>query len=372
MVEDRVKYVSSLYGGFWNFDIKDFSYLVNPYFPPQSFMLSLGSRLEDLVRSYPSTNWYISSLMAKTLGLSHEEVVIANGASELIDSISSRYISNLAVPIPTFDEYINRAINQGRNVSMYHMGVDFQLDVDGFIRHVFDTDANSALIVNPNNPTGKLLPVESILKILDSLRHLDLIMIDESFLDFVQTDSNPSVAGSIYEYSNLVVLKSLSKTSGIPGLRLGYAISGNRDMVRQMRSDLPIWSINSMAQYFLEEIEKHLPAFADSCKMVADATDVLYQGLCTIPFIKPYPTRANFVLCEIISGTTVQELTSDLFSEFKMVVNNQSKKKGLDGEFVRIASRTKEENIQIIDALGKLSLDYSNRIVDKEGTRVNK
>lgn len=370
MTEDRLKYVASLYGGFWNFDIKDFSYLVNPYFPPKSFMLSLGSRLEDLVRSYPSTNWHISSLMAKTLGLSHEELVIANGASELIDSISSRYISTLAVPIPTFDEYINRAVNQGKQVSMYHTPVGVQLDVDEFIKHVLDDGANSALVVNPNNPTGELLPVGSILKILDSLKHLDLIIVDESFLDFAQTDSDPSVIDSIHDYSNLVVLKSLSKTSGIPGLRLGYAVSGNKDMVKQIRADLPIWSINSMAQYFLEEIEKYLPEFAGSCKMVAEATEVLYQGLSTIPFIKVYPTNANFVLCEVVSDTTAEELASDLFNQFNMIVNNQSKKTGLNGEFVRIASRTKEENLQIIDALRKLSLGYSTTIIDNEDSRV--
>ena len=371
MTDDRVKYVASLYGGFWNFDIKDFSYLVNPYFPPKSFMVSLGSRLEDLVRSYPSTNWYISSLMAKTIGLSHEELVIANGASELIDSITSRYISNLAVPIPTFDEYINRAINQGKQVSVFHTEVGFQLNVDAFIKHVRDSGANSALIVNPNNPTGELLSVDSILKILDSLKNLDLIIVDESFLDFVQTNSDPSVIGYIHDYSNLVVLKSLSKTSGIPGLRLGYAVSGSKDMVGQMRADLPIWSINSMAQYFLEEIEKYLPEFVGSCKMVAEATQLLYQGLSTIPFIKVYHTSANFVLCEVISDTTVEELASDLFNQFNIIINNQSKKRGLDGEFARIASRTKEENLQIIDALRKLSSGYSTRIVDSGAKGVN-
>ena len=125
-----------------------------------------------------------------------------------------------------------------------------------------------------------------------------------------------------------------------------------------------------MAQFFLEEIEKYLPEFAGSCKMVAEATEVLYQGLSTIPFIKVYPTNANFVLCEIVSDTTAEELASDLFNQFNMIVNNQSKKVGLNGEFVRIASRTKEENLQIIDALRKLSLGYSTTIIDNEGNGV--
>ena len=109
MEQREVRYISSLYGGFWSFDVKDFCYMTNPYFPPQEFIDSLGTNLRELVKSYPSTNWYISSLVAQPLGLTHDEIVIANGASELIAAITDRFVDNLAVPIPTFDEFINRA-----------------------------------------------------------------------------------------------------------------------------------------------------------------------------------------------------------------------------------------------------------------------
>jgi threonine-phosphate decarboxylase len=354
-VEHQVRYVSSLYGGFWNFDVKDFSYLVNPYFPPGAFIESLRSRLDELVRSYPSTNWYISSLVSEALGLTHEEVVIGNGASELISIITSRYVNNLAVSVPTFDEYLNRAVIQGKQISPYQTRHDFTLDVGGFLQHVRDSNANSALIINPNNPTGILLSQDSIWHILESLRHLDLVIVDESFIDFAGSDPVPSAMQGIRNFPNLIILKSLSKSYGIPGLRLGYAVSSNRNVVATLRDNIPIWSINSLAQFFLEEMVNYQQQFADSCKQVREATRMLYDELQSIPYIYPYPSQGNFVLCKTLDGFTATQLTTSLYQEFRMLINDCSHKRGLSDCFVRIASRTKEDNVQLVQALRQLT-----------------
>ena len=354
MEQPDVRYVSSLYGGFWDFDIKDFCYMTNPYFPPGEFIDSLGSRLRELVKSYPSTNWYLSSLAAKPLGITHEELVMANGASELISAISDRFVEHLAVPVPTFDEFINRAVTQGKRVSPYQLEGDFQLDVEGFIRHVIDSQANSALLINPNNPTGAVISQESIWHILESLRHLDLVIFDESFIDLVSSDPRPSVMSRLFDFPNLIVLKSLSKTYGIPGLRLGYAASGNRERIAELRSQLPIWGINSLAQYFLENIENYRQEFADSCGEVRRASQFLASGLQQVPYLRPYPSQGNFVLSKLLYGFTGTELTTRLFEEFKVLINDCSRKMGLDGSFVRMASRTVEENAQLIQALQAL------------------
>jgi threonine-phosphate decarboxylase len=355
IVEHQVRYVSSLYGGFWNFDVKDFSYLVNPYFPPSAFIESLGSRLDELVRAYPSTNWYISSLVSKTLGLTHEEIVIGNGASELISIITSRYVKNLAVPIPTFDEYVNRAVIQGKQVSPYQTRDDFTLNVDGFLQHVRDSNANSALIINPNNPTGILVPQDSIWHILESLRHLDLVIVDESFIDFADSDPVPSAMNRISDFPNLIILKSLSKSYGIAGLRLGYAVSSNRNVVATLRDNIPIWGINSLAQFFLEEMVNYQQQFAESCNQVREATRILYDELQSIPYLYPYPSQGNFVLCKTLDGLTAAQLTASLYQEFKILINDCSHKKGLSDCFVRIASRTKEDNARLVQALRQLS-----------------
>jgi threonine-phosphate decarboxylase len=348
--------ISSLYGGFWNFDVKDFCYMTNPYFPPQEFIHSLGTNLRTLIKSYPSTNWHISSLVAKPLGLTHDEIVIANGASELIAAIIDRFVDNLAVPIPTFDEFINRATSQGKSVSPYQLDGDFELDVEGFIRHVQNSKANAALLINPNNPTGTLIPRESMIHLMESLRHLDLTLVDESFIDFTIYDPAPSIMDMIRDYPNLIVLKSLSKSFGIPGLRLGYAVSGNRDMTASLRSDIPIWSINSLAQYFLEELGSYQQEFAESCSQTRYATQSLYSGLQSVSYLHPYPTQGNFILSQVLHGITATELTARLFKESNILINDCSGKKGLDNRFVRMASRTVEENAQLVQALQSLAV----------------
>ena len=348
------RYISSLYGGFWSFDVKDFCYMTNPYFPPERFMESMGSRLRELVKSYPSTNWYLSSLAAEPLGITHEELVIANGASELINAITDRFVKHLAVPIPTFDEFINRAAAQGKPVSTYQLEGDFELDVEGFIQYVKDSGANTALLINPNNPTGCVIPQESIWRLLESLHHLNLVIFDESFIDLVSYDPPPSAMSRLLEFPNLIILKSLSKTYGIPGLRLGYAASGNRERIAELRSNLPIWGINSLAQFFLEQIGEYQQEFIDSCAEVRRASQLLSSGLQGVSYLHPYPSQGNFVLSRLLKGFTATELTTRLFEEFGILINDCTRKAGLDGSFVRMASRTVEENAQLVQALQAL------------------
>ena len=348
------RYVSSLFGGFWQFDVKDFSYLVNPYFPPPAFMQSLGTKMEELVRSYPSTNWYISSLAAADVNLSHEELVIGNGASELISAIINRYVKNIAIPVLSFDEYINRAYIQDKSVSLYQMDEQYQLNIEECIHYVFNSGANSALIISPNNPTGVFIPRDSICYMLESFKALDLVIVDESFIDFVGSESNPSVIDMINDFPNLVIIKSLSKSYGIPGLRLGYVASSNREIITNLRKDVPIWSINSLAQFFLEQMGLYRKEFLQSCVDVRVAAKSLYSGLASIPYLHAYPSEGNFVLCRTLSGWTASDLTDRLFSKFGILINDCSRKNGLDGDFVRIASRTLEENTELVEALKTL------------------
>ena len=158
----------------------------------------------------------------------------------------------------------------------------------------------------------------------------------------------------LLDFPNLIILKSLSKTYGIPGLRLGYAASGNRERIAELRSNLPIWGINSLAQFFLENIEDYRQEFADSCAKVRQASQFLSAGLKGVPYLHPYPSQGNFVLSRLIYGFTATELTSSLFEEFQVLINDCSRKKGLDGSFVRMASRTMEENAQLVQALQAL------------------
>ena len=139
----------------------------------------------------------------------------------------------MVVPVPTFDEFINRAHILGKQVSLFRLlpSEDFGVEPERLVRSVQDNGANSVLIINPNNPTGKLLSIEKMLLLLESLASLELIVVDESFNDFVSSPPSPSVMNWLSDFPNVIVLKSLSKSYGIPGLRLGYAASSNKKRI---------------------------------------------------------------------------------------------------------------------------------------------
>ena len=158
MQNQEINHLSSLYGGFWSHNVLDFCYMTNRYFPPRQMIEDLQSKLPELIGSYPSTNWHLSSLLGEQLGLSQDELVVGNGASELINAIVARFVHRLAVPVPTFEEFVNRAKILGREVCSFTPSQRFDLDIDEFIAHVQRTDSDSALLIRPNNPTGSYPP----------------------------------------------------------------------------------------------------------------------------------------------------------------------------------------------------------------------
>ena len=351
MENQELSFLSSLYGGYWNQEVTDFRYMTNAYFPPQRWFDSLEARLRELVKAYPSTNWYLSSVLAESMGLSHREVVVGNGASELISAITSRFVNNLAVPVPTFDEYTNRARTQGKQVSPLSLNQRFELDIDAFIRHVKSSNADSALFIRPNNPTGTYMSKAELTHFLDAIPDLNLVLVDESFIEFADAEASPSALDLIFEYPNIMIVKSLSKNYGIPGLRLGYVATGDTDRLSALRADLPIWNINSLAQFFLEELKEYRWEYIESCVSVRDATQALYKELGTVPYLYPYPTHGNFVLCRVLDGRTAEEVTAGLFERSRVLINNCGSKHGLDDRFVRVACRTREENSKLVEAL---------------------
>jgi histidinol-phosphate/aromatic aminotransferase/cobyric acid decarboxylase-like protein len=352
-----VRAVSSLYGGFWNFEVQDFCYMTNRYFPPEEFIESLASSIPTLVGAYPSTNRHQSSLVAEPLGLTHEELVVGNGASELISVISGLRVEHLAIPVPTFGEYPNRAEIQGKQVSTYAMGDDFNLDVDGFVAHVREARCNSVVIVRPNNPAGTLVAKADVVRMLQVFGDLDMVLVDESFLYFAGPDYlDLSVAGLIHEFRNLVIVNSMSKAYGVPGLRLGYAASGDTQFIARLRAELPIWSINSLGQFFLEKMGRYGAKFAESCDQVRWATEALYRGLQSVPFLEPYPSHGNYVLCRTSPDLTGSEITARLFDEAGVLVNDCSGKSGLDDRFFRIASKTTEQNEELVRILQAMAI----------------
>ena len=194
------------------------------------------------------------------------------------------------------------------------------------------------------------------MRFLDTLRGLDLVIVDESFIDFVDADPHPSIMPHLADYPNAIVLKSLSKAYGIPGLRLGYAASANQSRIAELRSHLPIWGINSLAQFYLETIGEFRQEFIESCAEVRRATRLLHDGLEDVPYLTPYPTHANFVFSRVGRRPHVVRVDhAPVRAEPDPDQRLRAASAAWTGKYVRMASRTAEENAQLVEALMDLA-----------------
>lgn len=359
----RLEMITPLHGGYWRYDFIDFCYLFNLYFPNESLMNELQSALNVVVRNYPSDMKTMATLMGRAMNLPAEDLVVGNGASELIRLINVNYVKRITIPIPTFNEYENMLAAEQINYFDTRR-FDFNLDADAFVGSVRQSDSNVALIINPNNPTSLLRSEQTIRYIVDCLKDIDLLVIDESFFDFSgEKRENSSAEVLLESHPNLVLLRSISKEFGIPGLRLGYLASSNIDFVTAMRRYCTIWNINGLAEVFLELFPKYQDSYSESCKLVRRDCDDLYEALRAVPFLKPYKPRANFVFAQVDDNTmTSQQLKETLFLEHRILIKDCSNKTGLEnGNYVRISARTPSDNQQLLDALANCCSSPSGR-----------
>jgi len=343
--------ITSIYGGFWRYNVKDFCYLVNPYFPTPEMLAKLRINLKGLVKSYPSGYKNISFLLSQWIGINPDNIIVGNGASELIEIIMRHLVKRLTLPLPTFNEYEVRLKRSKINYFPCKKE-DFSLDMDDFVKSINISNSNAALLINPNNPTGAFTPVDHIKFLLKRLKSLDLFILDESFIECVSGTEIPTMEEFIYDYKNLLIIKSMSKVYGIPGLRLGYVVTTNKRLLSALRRELPIWNVNSISEFFLELLLKYKQEYRESRKAMIKATEKLYQWLSTeVKYLHAYPTKANFVFAEITNGITSTELRDLLLQKARILIKDCSNKIGLNNKYIRLASRTLEENRELINTL---------------------
>jgi len=354
--EQRYEYISSLYGNYWRYDFIDHALLYNLYFPPETLLNELSNHLRDLVLNYPSGQNVMAGLIATLIDQPSERIIVGNGASELIKVIGRRLKRRLIVPVPSFNEWIN-AVPEGLVTESVLEPPSFQLDVERFARETVDCAADIAIVLNPNNPTSLAVPKADLTWLVERLAERGtLLIIDESFIDFMANAEEATMQTEIGQYRNLAVIKSLSKCYGISGLRLGYLLTDNNQFARAAREEIPIWNINGFAEAFLRLAPRYRKEFAHSCKLVRADRDDLYRGLCTIPGLTAYQPNANFVLCRMpddaMSGP---ELTRKLFIEDNILIKHCVGKTMPEADrYVRIASRTEVENQVLTEALRRI------------------
>ena len=357
--EQRLEKIQHSFGGYWRYPgLLDFCYLVNPYFPRQRMIDEMKANFEPLLRDYPSGMGVNSLLAAKYFSLRHDYVVVGNGAAELIKSLMGILDGKVGVIYPTFEEYPNR-LAKDRIVDFHTANENFSYTADDLIKFYTENRVENLLIVNPDNPSGNLIDKAGLIKLANWAQNERIrLIIDESFIDFADDAAETTLLHNeiLEEFPTMYIMKSISKSYGVPGLRLGVLASVDKELIKRMRKDVGIWNINSFAEFYMQIYGKYEKDYARSCEKFRNEREIFHSELQAVPFLRLIPSQANYFLCEITDRFTSHELTLKLLTDYNILIKDCSSKTGFpaDKQYVRIAIRDRKDNSKLINVLMSL------------------
>lgn len=365
--EKKLELMQKRYGGYWRFpSMLDYCYLVNPYFPPEKLVNELKANFQTLLTQYPSGSAEQSLLAGKIFGISPEKTVVGNGAAELISALTPYLKAPFLTVHPTFNEYPERFkkhFGEDALVPLYADGQTFAYGTKELIAALDTAEKagkkiGTVLLINPDNPSGNFIAKDEALTFLDYCAQKNILCIfDESFIDFAE----PSIRytffdnGVLEKYPDLIVIKSISKSYGVPGLRLGVLACARKALIQKMRKEVSIWNINSFAEYFLQIIDKYKTDYKVGCDKIAEERSRFKTCLENIDGIVPYQSQANYILCKLTGKMTSAELTVQLLEKYDIFIKDLSSKTGFEnGQFIRLAVRSAKDNDKLTAALREL------------------
>lgn len=346
------------FGGHWRFPkLLDFCYLVNPYFPTVHMKDELRANFDILLSEYPSGMYVNSLIAAKYFDIRQKYTVVGNGAAELIKSLMERVEGRIGVVYPTFQEYPNRK-KQTEIIGFTPDNDDLTYTADDLIRFYADKQLSTLLLINPDNPSGNFIPKADVLRLAAWCKERGIFfVVDESFVDFSEDFRNNSLLHNeiLQAYPNLAVMKSISKSYGVPGLRLGILASSDEELINWMKHDVSIWNINSFAEFYMQIFGKYQKDYDRACQKFIAERERFMARLTDIPFLRVIPSQANYFLCQITEKYTSEELTRRLLMDFNILIKDCDNKDGLKNKnYVRIAVRDQKDNDTLVEALKTL------------------
>ena len=349
------------FGGFWRFPkMLDYCYLVNPYFAQSKIMDEMQANFSTLVMEYPSGMKVNTLLASKCWGIKEEHIVPGNGAAELIKALMELLPGRLGITRPTFEEYPNRRDKESL-VTFVPQDSDYRYTADDIMAFFAKNRAESILLINPDNPTGNFVPVKDILRLARWCQEQGIrLIVDESFVDFsLDWKNNTLLHDSILEeYPQMIVIKSISKSYGVPGIRLGILCSADKEIVMNIKKSVSIWNINSFAEFFMQIYTKYEADYTAACDKFIATRDIFEERLRRIPFLRVMPSQANFFLAEVLPPLTANRLVLTMLKKFNILLRDCTGKEGFDGkQYMRIAVRGHNDNMRLIEALEQMEAE---------------
>lgn len=299
----------------------------------------------------------IAQNLSKRLGVPADFIIMGNGAIELIQTVVHNFVQKkVLINLPTFSSYYEFAKDRVEvlynNLNKYD---NFELNIEQFINLAKVEKPDTIVLINPNNPTGGYTVSADICRLINELKEVENLIIDESFISFSYEDSSfssTSAQGLIESCKNLIIIKSMSKDFGIAGIRCGYALM-NPEKVQYLLKNGFLWNLSGLAEYFIELYSQDLfyGDYEDIRIKYVKETQEFSASLSSIKQIKVYPSRASFALVELVDGTTSMDFCSKLLLKHGVYTRTCVDKIGLDGEFVRIAAKNQIDNRIIMDSI---------------------
>lgn len=353
-----LKQYYSRYGGFWVYpDMLDFCYLVNPYFNRSKIIDDLQDNFRTLVSEYPAGMAVNSALASECWNVKQEYIIPGNGAAELIKALMENLNGKVGVVRPTFEEYPNRLPNE-QVVTFIPQDECFRYDANDLIEYFSEHSVENLLLINPDNPSGNFISVDGIKRVAQWCEDEGIrFILDESFVDFsIGYEKNSFLNNELLEmYPHMCVMKSISKSYGVPGLRLGILCSSDTTLITKMKKQVSIWNINSFAEFFMQIYPKYREDYKRACDQFIKAREDFEVELKKIPFIKVMPSQANYFFLEVLAPYKPKELCTILLEKYNILASACLAKKGIESDkYMRIAVRNHGDNAKFIRAMKEL------------------
>lgn len=353
--DKRISLLQNRHGGYWRYpNIIDFCYLGNPYFPPQKLIDEIKASFEKLITQYPSGMRINTLLAAKNFNVHEENIIVGNGASELIKLVMEQLSGVTGFVYPTFREYLNR-YNKKQTICYNPDNYNYSYTVRDLIKYFNDKDIQNLIVVNPDNPSGNYIPRKELLELIDWTKNKNIqFIVDESFVDFSDEEESTVMIQNILDNNqHLYIIKSISKSCGVPGLRLGILTSGNKSFIQKLKKDISIWNINSLGEFYMQIYEKYKKDYAKAIELFRIERTRFEKELRKIQGIRVIPSQASYIMLEITDGINSKEFTKTMLLKYNLFVKDLSTEIK-NGQYIRIAIRDQKDNDKLISAIRRI------------------
>ena len=311
----------------------------------------LRANFDTLLTEYPSGIRVNSLLAAKNFSVHQENILVGNGAAELIKSLMGYLDGKVGFIRPTFDEYPNR-YDRENSVDFTPDNRDYSYTADDLMEYFGEKDIQNLIIINPDNPSGNYIQKADLERLISWSKEKGIrLVIDESFADFSDEQDNTLIKQDILSADHhLYVMKSISKSYGVPGLRLGVFASGDTETIANMKKDVAIWNINSFGEFYMQIEEKYKEDYTDALVKIRTERVRFQNELAKIKGVRVIPSQANFVMVELEGEISPKELLEKLLIKYNLLIKELTTK--MNGRnYLRLAVRNTSDNDVLIAAM---------------------